>query len=309
MNRGLNIANEVCLPLYVLGVAILLYSIFMSMRKEPFSRRVALNIRRIYYSVYFIGAVIIFDVSSEATIKAFGKNKLGISEEIWFFLMAMLAGFILDILVVSAMSLKEVAFGSAKIQVAGDDIAQHVKSQVDLTNDLTKKIISHYNMTQNLGKYIEPLVSRIKKGTVDIFKEYQEFLGAYFAYQREHDVDEENGLKVDVIEVDEVMNKKEYKITEKEHKKMLEQIESNQSFFIQKGKNQYMFIPYRSVILDYNTILIVMNSRKTMVKVEQYIIISLLQQLEERLIYQFYQHTKVARKNGGKYYKKMESDK
>ncbi|MCX8131047.1 MAG: hypothetical protein N3I35_13240 [Clostridia bacterium] len=290
--------------LYALSGLLLIYSLTMCIIKKPVSRKLTVGVRRIYYSVYFFGVVIMFDYLGDDSVKLIGKNKLGISEELCFFLIALFIGFILDILVISAMSFKEIAFGSTKIQIAEDDLVQHVKSQVDLTNDLTKKIISHYNMIQNLGKYVDPLVSRIKEGTVDILKEYQEFLGAYFSYQKEHESELEERLYIDIIELNETVMKNEYKTSSKEYKRLKEQIEANQTYFLQKGKTQYMFIPYRSVLLEYNTILIVMHSKKSMVKVEQYIIISLLQQLEERLIYQFQQQNRLVRKNSRYYYKK-----
>lgn len=273
--------------IYVLSGIILIYSVAMCFIKNIISKRTRTNIRRIYYSLYLIGVVFVFSHLDKMTIKTLGQNKLGLAEEFWLFFISLFIGFVLDILVISAIVIKEVSFGNTKLQVAEEDIVHSVESQMNLTNNLTQKIKIYYYMFHSIEEYVKPLLKNIKNSTVDIIKEYQAFLSEYFSFQNEHETKEVE-IGVEIIEESDVITKDEYKMSNKEYEKLKQHIILNKTYFLQKRKIHYMLIPYKSVILEYSTILIVMQSIKAMVKMEQYLILSLLQHFEEHIIYKYY---------------------
>src|SRR4051812_34132199 len=102
--------------IYLFGAVLLTYSIIISLMQKNVARKDTVNVRRIYYSVYFLGVIFAFDFLGDDFVMQVGKNKLGISEGIWFFSISLFIGFILDLLIVSSISLKEVTFGGTKIQ-------------------------------------------------------------------------------------------------------------------------------------------------------------------------------------------------
>lgn len=257
-------------------VGVLLFCGYLSSTKRSMLIE-RIKIKRAYYSVWVFFGVATLSFIDTPSLDRIGKNPF-ISAEVWIFFIILLIAFILDLLIISPVGIKE--FNIAGIRFVSEEDIDQIKEltyQFERFDEWIQKMASaeHVLLLQvmSVADRINNVIS--DDGYIDLTVEYGDILKKYC-------LETNTDLDAELVEEEFV---DEFHLNENTKCELKTAIASLNPYSFRIGSKFYTVVPYKSLLLGGLKLIILSTRNKTgTTLIEQLAVQNILIKLEENIL-------------------------